>query len=88
MTHILPRRDFLKSAAGAAAAAAATSAFTGTAARTAKASGIDSRYKLRTFNYDGVRLLPSRWQEQYQHGRDFYFNVSNDDILQGFRADA
>jgi hypothetical protein len=55
---------------------------------TSASKELASRIKLRTFNYDGVRLLPSRWRDQFQHGRDFYYSVSNDDILQGFRAQA
>ena len=44
------------------------------------------RERLETFNYSGVKLRPSRWQKQYEDARDYYFNVSNDDILCGFRA--
>jgi uncharacterized protein len=43
---------------------------------------------IEPFNYSGVRLLPSRWQQQFQSGRDYYLNVSNDDILHGYRAAA
>jgi uncharacterized protein len=49
---------------------------------------MDALIKIHTFDYDGVRLLQSRWGDQFQHGRDFYLNVSNDDILQGFRSEA
>lgn len=48
----------------------------------------EDRLVLRTFDYSGVRLRPGRWQKQYADGRDAYFNVSNDDILHGFRAAA
>jgi len=83
------RRDFLK-------AVAATSVIAGVAkpssasspSSSISTSDIDGRGRIQTFNYDGVRLLPSRWQAQYQRARDFYVNVSNDDILQGFRAAA
>jgi hypothetical protein len=52
-------------------------------------SDIDPRVtKINAFDYDGVRLRDSRWNDQYLHAREFYFNVSNDDILQGFRAKA
>ena len=44
--------------------------------------------KLEAFDYEGVRLLPSRWQSQVQAGRDFYARVDDDDILHGFRAAA
>lgn len=85
----IPRRDFLKTVA-------ATAVVSGLGPRIAAdpissspaSSSIDSRYKLLAFNYDGVRLGESRWNDQFQHGRDFYLNVSNDDILQGFRSEA
>jgi len=47
-----------------------------------------TRYRIEPLDYQGLRLLPSRWQAQYQGARDFYFNVSEDDILHGFRAAA
>jgi len=43
---------------------------------------------LSPFDYQGVRLLPSRWQRQYESARDYYLNVSDDDILCGFRRAA
>jgi DUF1680 family protein len=47
-----------------------------------------ARVKLEAFDYGGVRLLPSRWQRQYQAARAFYASVGDDDILHGFRAAA
>lgn len=74
----IARRDFLKAApAGAYMLAHAA----GQAGRAAPV-------RLEAFNYRGVRLKDSRWQSQVQTARDFYFNISNDDILQGFRAAA
>lgn len=85
----LPRRDFIKTlAAATVASSAALSTRAAASVSAASSSSVDSRYKLRSFNYDGVRLGESRWADQFQHGRDFYLNVSNDDILQGFRAEA
>jgi len=82
MNPEIHRRDFLK-------AAAATSALAGAAAAAPDArSEIESRNRISAFDYDGVRLGKSRWRDQYQRGRDFYFGVSNDDILHGFRAAA
>jgi len=46
------------------------------------------RAVLETFDYDGVRLLPSRFQEQAEQARDVYFSIPNDDILKGFRRAA
>src|SRR5215469_11028480 len=74
------RRDWLLSA-GAIAGAASLAA-------QAQSSSIASRARIEPFDYRGVRLLKSRWLEQYQSGRDYYLNVSNDDILQGWRAAA
>ncbi|HUJ31290.1 MAG TPA: beta-L-arabinofuranosidase domain-containing protein [Candidatus Acidoferrum sp.] len=84
MPNIL-RRDFLKAVAATGVLSELGShAF----AHQPPTSAVDSRYKLRAFNYDGVRLAESRWSGQFQRGRDFYLNVSNDDILQGFRSEA
>ena len=43
---------------------------------------------LEPFNYSGVRLLDSMFKKQYYQTRDFYFNISDDDILKGFREQA
>src|SRR6476620_3076188 len=79
----MERRDFLKGLA-------ATGMLAGLAARAnTSPSDVDPRVtKISAFDYDGVRLHDSRWNDQYLHAREFYFNVSNDDILQGFRAKA
>ena len=43
---------------------------------------------LEPFDYSGVTLGQSRWQRQALAGRDFYFGLSNDDILHGYRVAA
>ena len=43
---------------------------------------------LEPFDFSGVKLRPSLWQRQFEQTRDFYFHISNDDVLHGFRADA
>ena len=43
---------------------------------------------LEAFDYAGVTLRPSWWQKQAEAGRDFYFGLSNDDILHGYRVAA
>ena len=43
---------------------------------------------LEPFDYSGVTLRPSLWQRQASAGRDFYFGLSNDDILHGYRVAA
>jgi uncharacterized protein len=74
------RRDFLKTAALAAAAV--------TSPAKAEESRLRARIHVEPFDYDGVRLRPSRWQKQFETARDFYLNVSEDDILHGWRAAA
>ena len=43
---------------------------------------------LRPFDYDGVRLLPSRFADQVERARDTYSNAPDDDFLRGFREAA
>jgi len=80
MSARLTRRDWLRSAGAIASALplAAQAAPDANAARVA----------LQPFDYRGVRLHKSRWLDQYQSARDYYLGVSNDDILQGWRAAA
>ncbi len=80
----IPRREFLKAAP--VAAYALTQAARG--ASLAQPSSAASLVKIAPFNYKNVLLRESRWQRQYQAARDFYFGVSNDDILHGYRAAA
>jgi len=40
------------------------------------------------FDYRGVRLLPSRLQQQVARTREIYSAIPNDDILKGFRRQA
>jgi len=75
MNSGIMRRDFLK---GAVVAAGLLPHPKAAASRTVTAKTL-----LETFDYNGVKLRASRWQEQYQSARDAYFAVSNDDILQG-----
>ena len=74
------RRDFLK---GAVAAAGLLPHL-----RAVASPATSARTILEPFDFDGVQLRASRWQEQYQSARDAYLGVSNDDILQGWRAAA
>jgi DUF1680 family protein len=83
MSAEFTRRDFLRLAAALPGALAIRDSF---AAPSVPAAA--SRWKLEPFDYHGVRLLQSRWQEQYQSARDFYYGVSNDDILHGYRVAA
>jgi DUF1680 family protein len=47
-----------------------------------------SRVVIEPFDYSGVTLRQSLWQRQASAGRDFYFGLSNDDILHGYRVAA
>ncbi len=96
MTRRMLRRDFLK-AAPVAVGMLAQAARTGSSVRVSIPSvtpvAPDTRTplpqsKIQTFDYVGVKLRDSRWKDQVQRARDYYLGVSNDDILQGFRARA
>jgi DUF1680 family protein len=71
------RRDFLR-ALPAGAALIAPSA----------ATASDDRIRIQAFDYADVRLRDSRWKRQVDGAREFYLNLSDDDILYGFRKRA
>ena len=79
----IPRRDFLF--AGSAAAAGIALARASGAIGSEEAHG---DFLIETFDYQGVKLHPSRWQRQYKSAGDFYTGVADDDILHGWRAAA
>ena len=79
----LPRREFLL--AGAAIGAAALHPF---CSQAAAAETSPAKLAVEPFDYDGVRLLDSQWQKQYQAARDFYLAIPDDDILCGYRRAA
>jgi uncharacterized protein len=83
MNAKMPRRDFLKAAP--VAALAMSQAVKSLAVDTPPSA---AKLAIEPFNYDGVKLGNSRWQQQYQASRDYYLNVPNDDILHGYRAAA
>jgi uncharacterized protein len=78
----MDRRDFLKTVP----LAAGAFAFAGRAGAAEPAAPVTIR--LKTFDYQGVRLLDSRWRQQVQLARDYYFGLPNDDILHGWRKAA
>lgn len=43
---------------------------------------------IEPFNFGGVSLLDGMFKNQYTQTRDYYLNISNDDILKGFREQA
>jgi hypothetical protein len=78
MDGTILRRDFLKAVPLAA----------GLAAPLAAQAGKGAASRIEPFDYQGVRLLPSRWLDQIERNRGYYLSLTNDDILQGFRAAA
>jgi uncharacterized protein len=61
------------------------------AAEVSPSSGVQlmqSRVRIEPFDYQHVRLRPSRWNDQADTARAFYAAVPDDDILHGFRKDA
>ncbi len=83
MTAEMSRRSFLKTVPVVAWAAAHV-----TQGAPTQPPAPPGRLKVEPFDYQGVRLRESRWQKQYQAARDFYFGVSDDDILHGYRRAA
>jgi uncharacterized protein len=45
-------------------------------------------WNLETFDYSGVKLLDSRFKSQFQHARDLFFDIPNDNLLLDFRQRA
>lgn len=68
------RRGFLKSLAA-------------VPARHANPAG-SPRPVIESFDYSGVRLLPGRLLDQLRATRDFYFGLSEENAVHGFRAQA
>jgi uncharacterized protein len=81
MAQNVGRRDFLKGASTSIGLAAYV-------AQSPAASTDSARARIEPFEYDGVRLLDSRWMRQIKENRDYYLGLANDDILKGFRQDA
>lgn len=44
--------------------------------------------KLESFNYSGIALKKSVLNTQFEQTKDFYYNISNDSLLYGFRKRA
>jgi len=86
MASDMDRRDFLASTPGAMVLAGRV--LNQQPLATTSTSLASSVAKIEPFDYEGVRLRPSRWKEQSDAAREFYFGLPNDDILHGNRADA
>lgn len=83
MNSGMARREFLKAVPVTAYALAQAAE-----GMTLRAPPPAARIKIEPFDYEGVVLREGRWQQQYQEARDFYLNVSDDDILHGYRQAA
>jgi hypothetical protein len=85
----MPRRQFLGAVPAVAyALTAAVKTREAPAQAPAPPSGSAGAVRLEAFDYKGVTLGPSRWKRQCDAARTFYLGLSNDDIVQGFRAAA
>lgn len=84
MNSDLNRRDFVRLAAGASGALALGHTALGAAALPVP----PGRARIEPFDYRGVRLLGSRWRDQYRQSRDYFCSVLDDDILKGYRTAA
>lgn len=82
------RRDFVKMAAGASLAPSLLRVSQAFGATPTPPAGLAAKVYLEPFDYQGVRLLDGMLKSQYDHTRDYYFKISNDDILHGFRLRA
>jgi DUF1680 family protein len=76
----LNRRDFVRLLAGACC-------FAGLPDGT-KSHVLDRVRKLGTFDYSGVRLIDSPFKDQFQHARNLFVNIPNDNLLLDFRQRA
>jgi DUF1680 family protein len=83
MNRRMLRREFLKAAPTAAWALART-----VKGASFQAPTSSTRILIEPFDYQGVKLRESRWQDQVRAARNYYAGLSEDDILKGFRAAA
>ena len=85
MESVSNRRDFMKGVVGAALVPSLVGGRR-SVARSGIASGATGgRVLLEPFDYNGVRLLDGPLKKQYDAARDYFYLVSNDDILKGYR---
>ena len=79
------RRTFMKMVLGASLASALKGSTPGVAQPATRDGPPGGNTLLEPFDYSGVRLLDGPLKKQYQAARDYYYQVPNDDILNGFR---
>ena len=78
----MDRRDFLASTPAAMLLAS------NMISQQSAASGSRTAARIEPFDYQSVRLRPSRAKTQADAAREFYFGLSDDDILHGARQEA
>ncbi len=88
MAPEINRREFLAAAPAALTLASQALAQSPSPVAAQTAPSALTRAKVEAFDYQSVRLRPSRWQEQVEQARAFYLSISNDDILHGNRQAA
>ena len=82
------RRDFVKMVAGASLAPSVGRVSRALDVAPSGTAGLTAKVYLEPFDYQGVRLLDGMLKAQYDRTRAFYFGMSNDAILKGFRERA
>ena len=87
MNTKIPRRDFIKTVPVAAFALSPCRRRKGFG-RALPPDAAAAKLVIEPFNYEGVKLLPGRFQRQHQAARDYWLNFSEDNILHGYRAAA
>ncbi len=87
MEKATDRRKFMKSLLGAAAAPYAAGAVNAGAASAAKPAK-EPEVHLEAFEYQDVRLLDGMLKKQFTTTRDYFYDISDDNLLKGFRARA
>lgn len=82
------RRNFVKMVTGASLAPSVLRASHAFIPAPAATPNLAAKVYLQPFDYQGVRLLDGMLKTQYDRTRAYYFAISNDDILKGFRERA
>jgi hypothetical protein len=88
MTDESSRRSFVKQTLYTAALAPLAGPLSRMSALAPPVAPDSPRRFMEPFDYNGVRLLDSRFKSQYDTMRDYYFNINDDSALKGFRVRA
>jgi uncharacterized protein len=88
MAAEMDRREFLALAPAFALGASTSAKAPVDESALSQTQTMQTRARLEPFDYQRVRLRPSRWKDQADAARAFYAAVPDDDILHGYRRDA